>query len=83
LWKFSVWAAAIALAAKIFFGGPLKKNPTKIWGASVHRYQIHCIYDNVFPVVERNIKSHGFNNFDWSMQDHTISRYDVLIGDEI
>jgi hypothetical protein len=20
---------------------------------------------------------------DWSMQDHTISRYDVLIGDEI
>jgi hypothetical protein len=22
-------------------------------------------------------------HFDWSMQDHTISRYDVLIGDEI
>jgi hypothetical protein len=52
LWKFSVWAGAIALynsylitfffrSACIFwqqliymFGGPLKKNTTKIWGAN-------------------------------------------------
>jgi hypothetical protein len=55
LWKFSVWAAAIALSSSYLmtlffffffffrcqqsrfcsnfcFGGPLKKNPTKIWG---------------------------------------------------
>jgi hypothetical protein len=33
LWKFSVWAAAIALYFFIFWDF-LKKNLTKIWGAS-------------------------------------------------
>jgi hypothetical protein len=31
----------------------------------------------------RKISENKFHKIDWSMQDHTISRYDVLIGDEI
>jgi hypothetical protein len=40
-WEFPVWAAAVApffgqhfRFGKHFFGGPSKKNPTKIWGPS-------------------------------------------------
>jgi hypothetical protein len=41
----------------------------------------HRRHQNIMMAYARNRILRKY--FDWSMQDHTISRYDVLIGDEI
>jgi hypothetical protein len=51
--------------------------------------QFHIIFFLIFirkTTLKHFICTEKFlyeRKFDWSMQDHTISRYDVLIGDEI